>query len=306
MRNHSVRFKMLKILIRISNYTFFKGDKNPIYNSDSKSVDTSSGAEHELKYRDDFIDYFGIKSEIFTNSFICDHGSGYGGKTVHYAKTFNPKLIIGVEPYQKMINESNILKSKLSAFNSDFRLCDHLSIPVESNTMDYVFSFDVLEHVENPISTLDEFYRILKPGGKAFVIFTPYYGAFSHHLNYITKLPFLQWFFSADTLISVVNSILESPSGKVYNTAPQPKPRLSYNGKRTVLPTLNGLTSIEFYELVFSCGFHVDEFRQISILGKVLSRFGVKSNFYFPLHKTLLWKIQEGWSFNLVAVLRKP
>ena len=164
----------------------------------------------------------------------------------------------------------------------------------------------MLEHVENPINTLDEFYRILKPGGKVFIIFTPYYGAFSHHLNYISKLPFIHWFFSPKTLVAAVNSILSSPSGVIYNTALQPNPILSYNGKRHVLPTLNGLTSKEFYKLSLSCGFYFEEFRQISLLGKILSKFGLKFKLNLPLHNTPLWKIQEGLSFNLVSILRKP
>jgi ubiquinone/menaquinone biosynthesis C-methylase UbiE len=181
-----------------------------------------------------------------------------------------------------------------------------LNIPVESNKLDYIFSFDVLEHVENPVNTLDEFYRILEPGGKVFIIFTPYYGAFSHHLNYISKIPFLHWFFSPKTLVAAINDILTSPTGAIYNTALQPNPILSFNGKRMVLPTLNGLTSKEFYKLILSCGFQIEEFRQISLFGKFLSKFGLNVNFNLPLHKTPLWKIQEGLSFNLVAVLRKP
>ena len=69
-------------LIRI-----FRGDCNPIYSKGTIGNDMS-GANHELKFRDDFIEYFGNKSHLFFNSIICDHGSGYGGKTIHYAETF--------------------------------------------------------------------------------------------------------------------------------------------------------------------------------------------------------------------------
>jgi hypothetical protein len=60
MISESIAFKILKSLIKASNYTFFRGDRNPIYSSGLKLDDTSFCAEYELNFRDDFIDYFVI------------------------------------------------------------------------------------------------------------------------------------------------------------------------------------------------------------------------------------------------------
>jgi SAM-dependent methyltransferase len=51
---------------------------------------------------------------------------------------------------------------------------DASNIPLESNTVDIVFSTQVLEHVPEPQAMLKECYRVLKPGG--FLILTcPFY-----------------------------------------------------------------------------------------------------------------------------------
>lgn len=47
---------------------------------------------------------------------------------------------------------------------------DSLKIPVETSTVDIVFSTQVIEHVSNPQAMVQECFRILKPGG--FLIMT--------------------------------------------------------------------------------------------------------------------------------------
>lgn len=48
-------------------------------------------------------------------------------------------------------------------------VCDAADIPVDANTFDAVICTEMLEHVAEPVKVLDEFGRILKPGGKLFL-----------------------------------------------------------------------------------------------------------------------------------------
>lgn len=43
--------------------------------------------------------------------------------------------------------------------------CDFTDAPFEDNTIDFIFSLNVLEHIEDDVQTMKECYRILKPGG---------------------------------------------------------------------------------------------------------------------------------------------
>lgn len=44
------------------------------------------------------------------------------------------------------------------------------ALPFHSNTLDYVASSHVLEHVANPVAALAEWYRVLRPGGLIYLV----------------------------------------------------------------------------------------------------------------------------------------
>ena len=98
----------------------------------------------------------------------------------------------------------------------------------------------MLEHVEDPRQSIAEIWRVLKPGGLSLNVFPVYFGAQSHHLDYLSNVPGLHWMFSARSLVRAVNAIL-AEQGR--HSLLQPEPRRSFDGARDVLPQLNGLSS---------------------------------------------------------------
>ena len=47
---------------------------------------------------------------------------------------------------------------------------DAIHLPFTKNSFDHIISTDVLEHVADDTTALEEIYRVLKPGGKAFLV----------------------------------------------------------------------------------------------------------------------------------------
>lgn len=43
--------------------------------------------------------------------------------------------------------------------------CDFTDAPFENNSIDFIYSLNVLEHIEDDVKTIEECYRTLKPGG---------------------------------------------------------------------------------------------------------------------------------------------
>jgi SAM-dependent methyltransferase len=161
-----------------------------------------------------------------------------------------------------------------------------------------VLSYDVLEHVEDPRVSVAEIRRVLRPGGLAFLVFPPYLGAFSHHLNYVTLLPGLHWVFSPSTLISAVNWILDRYPDR-FGTLPQPTPGRSFDGARHVLPALNGLGSSHLSALF-------DAFDQLDIGRRgYLRRIGPPSRSMQLIAWAPAW-LQDALTYSLSCVLRKP
>lgn len=55
------------------------------------------------------------------------------------------------------------------------------SLPFHSNSLDYVASSHVLEHVSNPIKAICEWYRVLRPGGIMYVVVPDRRFTWDHH-----------------------------------------------------------------------------------------------------------------------------
>ncbi len=176
---------------------------------------------------------------------VLDFGCGYGGKTVAYAD--HAAFVAGVEPFEHVIRLCEDYRQHIGAQNVEFRTCAQAEIPYPTGAFDVVVSHDVLEHVDDPAASLDEVLRVLKPGGTAFLVFPPYDGAFSHHLDYVSRMPALHWLFRPASLVGAANRAIKA--WDLHGVGAQPAPLRSWDGRRDVLPTLNGLTGVQFEEL---------------------------------------------------------
>jgi len=70
---------------------------------------------------------------------------------------------------------------------------DILSIPIEKNSFDVILCTEVFEHIPNPIAAIDEFYRLLKPGG--ILIVTAPFNSLTHFAPYHYYSGFSKYFY---------------------------------------------------------------------------------------------------------------
>lgn len=188
-----------------------------------------------------------------TGKEVLDIGCGHGGRTAYYLLHGKPRSIVGVE-----INEArvSVARESVSKLCPDERVSFVVGVgeqlPLDDASFDMILSYDVFEHVQDLPRVLRECYRVLKPGGRVYALFPPYYGPRAHHLDFVTSLPFLHHVFAPQTLVEAANQILkEQPQ---LRDEPLPSPVNSYLG-RPVLPRLNGTTEQEFRQLVAASPF---------------------------------------------------
>ena len=291
-------------LIRLSQHTVFRGAGG--YAAMAGGADGFPQAETELAHLDDFFEFFGDPDAVrsaLRGQRVLDFGCGYGGRTVGYATRYGAATVIGVEPFEHMVAKGRAFATERGASNCRFLVNTEHTLPLPDDSIDVAISYDVFEHVSDPGAMLSELRRVLVPGGKLYAAFTPYFGAFSHHLNYITRLPGLQWIFDPRTLVNAVNKELENGGAARFGTNPQPAPRLSPNGRRRALPSVNGLTGTEFVELARG-SFRVLDARSTPLLKRfrVLGGVGERLN---TLINKVSPRIEEALSFNLVLTLQK-
>ncbi|NCN58641.1 hypothetical protein COW99_01850 [Candidatus Roizmanbacteria bacterium CG22_combo_CG10-13_8_21_14_all_38_20] len=116
---------------------------------------------------------------------ILDLGCGYGS----LSKTLGE---LGAQVTSAEVNQKSLefAKKFLSPYkNVKIVKIGKEKLPFKSQKFDIVFLFDVIEHVKNPKTTIEESLRVLKKGGLLIVEFTPYYSIVGHHLYDYTKFP---------------------------------------------------------------------------------------------------------------------
>jgi SAM-dependent methyltransferase len=248
--------------------------------------------------RDTFADLFKLfpdfpLREAISGRTVLDLGCGYGGKTVEFRLQCGASRVCGVEPHQSMIARAREYAATRPVDRVEFDVCGARSIPYADGTFDLVLTHDVLEHVDDPRVTVAEIFRVLRPQGLSVNVFPLYLGALSHHLDYVVNLPGIHWLFSPHTLVRAVNDVLAS--NPRFGTARQPEPRRSFDGKRDVLPGLNGLSGVHLATLF-------NEFEPVSMrrIGLGLRGLGFLANSRLPV------SFRDMITGTVVCIYRKP
>ncbi len=90
--------------------------------------------------------------------YVMDYGSGCGYGT-HLLAPYC-KAIIGVDKSEEAYKFS---RTYYMRHNMDYIIS---SSPVSNNKFDKIVAYEVVEHVEDPLTLMTQFYNSLKPGGR--------------------------------------------------------------------------------------------------------------------------------------------
>ena len=110
-------------------------------------------------------------AKIAAGQIVVDYGCGPGALSIELARRVGDKgKIIALDINQEFLNRARELAGKS---NLDSCIdCRHITgkdLPVDDASVDRVICKNVLEYVPDPVATIREFRRILKPGGIAHV-----------------------------------------------------------------------------------------------------------------------------------------
>jgi 2-polyprenyl-3-methyl-5-hydroxy-6-metoxy-1,4-benzoquinol methylase len=139
------------------------------------------------------------------DSRILDVGSGMGGSLRLFPAA---RERVGIDSSEPMVCWCNATSQE----RERYQLMDCRAIDYPENTFDVVFSFDVLEHIDETRNILREIQRVTQPQGVVAIIYP--FGAYDwdSHISLVEKPEFDGWLKSAGY------SILEEvqPSGEVF------------------------------------------------------------------------------------------
>ena len=214
-----------------------------------------ASAQREYDDGPGFFDHFGgeLAPAQLRHTCVLDLGCGYGGRTVYYAE-LGTAHVTGIEITEIMVDRCRQFAARRSAENVSFQVARAEALPFEDATFDVVLSYDVFEHVDDPVLAFRELRRVLRPGGHAWLVFPTYLGMRASHLDYLTQIPALHRVFDPDMLIDVVNEFLMA--APTLGVPPQPRPVVGPLGRRA-LPAVNGMSRREAVSIIERCGFRV-------------------------------------------------
>lgn len=127
-----------------------------------------------------------IVEEAGENGRLLEVGCGMGTDLLQLARA-------GLDVTGVDLTESGIEMAKrrfnLYAEKADLKVADAENLPFEDGTFDVVYSFGVLHHTPDTKRAIGETFRVLKEGGKAFIML--YYRPSLNYLaHWITGVPF--------------------------------------------------------------------------------------------------------------------
>lgn len=120
---------------------------------------------------------------------LLDFGCGSGAQTLLFAPQFARTIAVDVDEAYVAECARRVAHAGLA----DRVRCiayDGYRLPIDSQTVDFAVSFEVLEHVDNEARALSEVFRVLKPGGLLALSVPNRWWVFETHG---AALPLLPW-----------------------------------------------------------------------------------------------------------------
>ncbi|MFN8557634.1 MAG: class I SAM-dependent methyltransferase [Dehalococcoidia bacterium] len=266
-------------------------------------------ASAQAKYEDEhdypWDHYFGVNlAPLLRGANVLDLGCFTGGRSAAWYERYGLAHLSGVDVAPIYVDAARRYAAE-RGINADFRLGVGESLPFANGTFDAVLSFDVFEHVRDVRTTLAECARVLRPGGRLFVVFPSYYQPIEHHLTLVTWAPFIHLLFDPPTLMRAYCQILDDrgPAADWYRRAsPDLEPWERLN-------TINGMTLARFSGLVRDGGWRVvlHSRRPIGSVGRNLARrlpVRLAARAVAPL--TAIPGIQEVFLHRITYILERP
>ena len=110
-------------------------------------------------------DLIGEKLNLLNSMVVLDAGCGRGIVAAYLANKFGCDIeAIDITPM--LVDEARIKARNLNIKNVNFSLMDYSHMDFDNNYFDAIYTMETLCHSSDISKTLEEFYRVLKKGGK--------------------------------------------------------------------------------------------------------------------------------------------
>jgi len=234
-------------------------------------------------------------------------GTGVGGKLPIYLEA-GVKSVTGIDITPESVCISYRHMQEISRSTEEnrfhFSVADAAKMPFPENNFDAIVSMNVFEHIMGLEQGVLETYRVLKPGGYAFLHFNPYYSPWGPHLENWIHFPWSHLLFSDKTLLRVA---AREDAERHLNNRFVKAAQVDWEANQ--IPGVNKVTLRRFRQLVLDAGFIIRHLRLLPVGYEYLRQDQslLKQIAYWALHyATVIPYLQEIIVTKMVYVLIKP
>ncbi len=151
-----------------------------------------------MRYAEHFGPLYGVR--------VLDVGCGLGGKTAAYSEA-------GAEAFGVDISKRHIAAAARFAaergHRARFVVGDAAALPFRDDSFGLVVANDSMEHFADPSRAVDDLSRILKPGGRLFLFFTPWRSPLGSHLYDYIRMPWCHLILPERVIEEALRLVLE-------------------------------------------------------------------------------------------------
>lgn len=200
--------------------------------------------------------------DLFRDKKILDMGCGASGKSLYYISQ-GAAHVTGVDVVPHYKQEAEAFARELGFEEKfTFLLGDALNTGLPENSFDAVVMNDFMEHIYDPEGALREALRVLKPGGKIYANFPPYFHPTGAHMSDVIGIPWVHMLFSEKALIRAYKDLVRG--------LPDEQNRLSLRFStdeqgREYISYLNKMTIRKFHRIVRDMGLNLSWYREIPL-----------------------------------------
>lgn len=250
--------------------------------------------------------YFGFSlTPELAGADALDLGCFTGGRTLAWAERYGFSTVSGVDVSSVFIEGARLFAQQ-HGIEADFRTGVGEHLPFDDATFDALLTFDVLEHVQDARAVLRECKRVLRPGGRIFLVFPSYWHPTEHHLSCVSGAPGLHYAFPGRVLVRAYSEHLNASRGKRADWYARASAELEPWERGN---TINGMSARRFARIVRSEGWEIEHRPTLPIgsVGRNVSR-SAKGPLLASVARlfTRLPGLEEITLHRITYILRRP
>lgn len=246
--------------------------------------------------------YFSPYWDYLFGKTILDLGTGLGGKLPFYIES-GARFVFGVDIDEEAIS---LAQAHIQSLGLSKRVllvtADAAALPFCNDTFDAIISINTFEHIAMVEQALHECYRVLRPGGFAFLFLPPYYSPWGPHLELWIHFPWPHLLFSEKTLMRIAarEDARLRMSSEFANLTP-------VQWDADCVPNVNRITLQRFRSILSKTDFSIKQIILLPVGYEFLrSRKSLKPIFFAMRMMTSLPLLQEVVVTKISCVLQKP